>query len=203
MKVFKCIGGGGVFLTAFLLVSLLFSLSSCSGGTNYVGTSGSGSTADVSDEITADTLGIVSSSKIVTATSKDTSVAEVTDVVKESADLAADAVNLGQIAVSTNVAAGTYIKSFKITAVGAGSTYIDVKITDTATSTESHKYIPVKVSSDKKLASKTAAAIKSEVTDKNPSENYTVIQSGIYTESSAYYINVDSQSSPSDGNGAW
>lgn len=27
--------------------------------------------------------------------------------------------------------------------------------------------------------------------------------SGIYTESSAYYINVDSQSSPSDGNGAW
>ena len=31
----------------------------------------------------------------------------------------------------------------------------------------------------------------------------TVIQSGIYTESSAYYINVDSQSAPSDGNGAW
>ena len=30
-----------------------------------------------------------------------------------------------------------------------------------------------------------------------------VIQSGIYTESSAYYINVDSQSAPSDGNGAW
>ena len=27
--------------------------------------------------------------------------------------------------------------------------------------------------------------------------------SGIYTESSAYYINVDSQSSPSDGNGSW
>ena len=27
--------------------------------------------------------------------------------------------------------------------------------------------------------------------------------SGIYTESSAYYINVDSQSAPSDGNGAW
>ena len=27
--------------------------------------------------------------------------------------------------------------------------------------------------------------------------------SGIYTESGAYYINVDSQSSPSDGNGAW
>ncbi|MBR0031532.1 MAG: InlB B-repeat-containing protein, partial [Treponema sp.] len=32
--------GGGVFLTAFLLVSLLFSLSSCSGGTSYVGTGG-------------------------------------------------------------------------------------------------------------------------------------------------------------------
>ena len=27
--------------------------------------------------------------------------------------------------------------------------------------------------------------------------------SGIYTESGAYYINVDSQSAPSDGNGAW
>ena len=27
--------------------------------------------------------------------------------------------------------------------------------------------------------------------------------SGIYTESGAYYINVDSQSSPSDGNGSW
>ena len=27
--------------------------------------------------------------------------------------------------------------------------------------------------------------------------------SGIYTENSAYYINVDSQSSPSDGNGSW
>ena len=27
--------------------------------------------------------------------------------------------------------------------------------------------------------------------------------SGIYTESSAYYINVDSQSAPSDGNGSW
>ena len=27
--------------------------------------------------------------------------------------------------------------------------------------------------------------------------------SGIYTESSAYYINVDSQSAPSDGNSAW
>ena len=27
--------------------------------------------------------------------------------------------------------------------------------------------------------------------------------SGIYTENSAYYINVDSQSAPSDGNGAW
>ena len=27
--------------------------------------------------------------------------------------------------------------------------------------------------------------------------------SGIYTESSAYYINVDSQSAPSNGNGAW
>ena len=27
--------------------------------------------------------------------------------------------------------------------------------------------------------------------------------SGIYTESNAYYINVDSQSSPSDGNGSW
>ncbi|MBR0033142.1 MAG: hypothetical protein IJP61_12785, partial [Treponema sp.] len=89
-------------------------------------------TADVSDEITADTLGIVSGTKIVTATSKDTSVAEVTDVVKESADVAADAVNVGQVAVSTNASAGTYIKSFKITAVGAGSTYIDVKITDTA-----------------------------------------------------------------------
>ena len=160
-------------------------------------------TADVSDEITADTLGIVSGTKIVTATSKDTSVAEVTDVVKESADVAADAVNVGQVAVSTNASAGTYIKSFKITAVGAGSTYIDVKITDTATLEESHKYIPVEVSSAKKLKSKTAAEIKIEVTDKNPSENYTAIQSGIYTESSAYYINVDSQSSPSDGNGAW
>ena len=190
----------GVFLTALLLVSLLFSFSSCSGGTNYVGTSGSGSTADVSDAITADTLGLSSGTKIVTATSKDTSVAEVTDVVRENADVAADAVNLGQVAVSTNASAGTYIKSFKITAVGAGSTYIDVKIIDTATSTESHKYIPVKVSSEKKLASKTAAAIKIEVTDKNPD---TVIQSGIYTESSAYYINVDSQSAPSDGNGAW
>ena len=31
---------GGVFLTALLLVSLLFSLSSCSGGTSYVGTGG-------------------------------------------------------------------------------------------------------------------------------------------------------------------
>ncbi|MBQ6781656.1 MAG: DUF1566 domain-containing protein [Treponema sp.] len=75
------------------------------------------------------------------------------------------------VAASTNASAGTYIKSFKITAVGAGSTYIDVKITDTATSTESHKYIPVKVSSDKKLKSKTAAEIKIEVTDKNPAEN--------------------------------
>ena len=138
-----------------------------------MGTSGSGSTADVSDEITADTLGIASGTKIVTATSKDTSVAEVTDVVRENADVAADAVNVGQVAVaaSTNASAGTYIKSFKITAVGAGSTYIDVKIIDTATSTESHKYIPVKVSSDKKLASKTAAAIKSEVTDKNPEKS--------------------------------
>ncbi|MBQ3780496.1 MAG: Ig domain-containing protein, partial [Bacteroidaceae bacterium] len=136
-----------------------------------MGTSGSGSTDDVSDAITADTLGLASGTKIVTATSKDTSVAEVTDVVRENADVAADAVNLGQVAASTNASAGTYIKSFKITAVGAGSTYIDVKIIDTATSTESHKYIPVKVSSDKKLASKTAAAIKSEVTDKNPDEN--------------------------------
>ena len=136
-----------------------------------MGTSGSGSTADVSDEITADTLGLASGTKIVTATSKDTSVAEVTDVVTENADVAADAVNVGQVAASTNASAGTYIKSFKITAVGAGSTYIDVKITDTATSTESHKYIPVKVSSDKKLKSKTAAAIKSEVTDKNPEKS--------------------------------
>ncbi len=168
-----------------------------------MGTSGSGSTADVSDEITADTLGIVSGTKIVTATSKDTSVAKVTDEVKENADVSADIgspVERAGAVASTNASAGTYIKSFKITAVGAGSTYIDVKIIDTATSTESHKYIPVKVSSDKKLASKTAAEIKSEVTDKNPD---TVIQSGIYTENSAYYINVDSQSSPSDGNGAW
>jgi len=30
-----------------------------------------------------------------------------------------------------------------------------------------------------------------------------VIHSGIYTESGAYYINVDPQSSPSDGNGSW
>ena len=150
---------GGVFLTPFLLVSLLFSFSSCSGGTSYVGTSGPGSTADVSDEITADTLGIASGTKIVTATSKDTSVAEVTDVVRENADVAADAVNVGQVAASTNASAGTYIKSFKITAVGAGSTYIDVKITDTATLEESHKYIPVEVSSAKKLKSKTAAEI--------------------------------------------
>ena len=136
-----------------------------------MGTSDSGLTADVSDAITADTLGLASSTKIVTATSKDTSVAKVTDVVTESADVAADAVNMGQVAASTDASAGTYIKSFKITAVGAGSTYIDVKIIDTATSTESHKYIPVKVSSDKKLKSKTAAEIKIEVTDKNPDEN--------------------------------
>ena len=32
---------------------------------------------------------------------------------------------------------------------------------------------------------------------------FTAVHSGIYTESSAYYINVDSQSAPSDGNGAW
>ncbi len=38
---------------------------------------------------------------------------------------------------------------------------------------------------------------------KTASYTLTVIQSGIYTESSAYYINVDSQSAPSDGNGAW
>ncbi|MBQ6781663.1 MAG: hypothetical protein IJP62_10585, partial [Treponema sp.] len=93
-----------------------------------MGTSDSGLTADVSDAITADTLGLASSTKIVTATSKDTSVAKVTDVVTESADVAADAVNMGQVAASTDASAGTYIKSFKITAVGAGSTYIDVKI---------------------------------------------------------------------------
>ena len=34
-------------------------------------------------------------------------------------------------------------------------------------------------------------------------DSKTATQSGIYTESSAYYINVDSQSSPSDGNGSW
>lgn len=54
----------------------------------------------------------------------------------------------------------------------------------------------------------TAVTAGSKYTFTMPKSNVTVsatftAPSGIYTESSAYYINVDSQSAPSDGNGAW
>ena len=52
-QLYKC--GGGVFLTALLLVSLLFSFSSCSGGTNYVGTGGG--TSGTSYTVTFETDG--------------------------------------------------------------------------------------------------------------------------------------------------
>jgi len=56
MKAIQMYRRGGVFLTAFLLVSLLFSLSSCSGGTNYVGTSG-GTSGGTSYTVTFKTNG--------------------------------------------------------------------------------------------------------------------------------------------------
>ena len=64
----------------------------------------------------------------------------------------------------------------EVTIVGAGESTITATVADSDTYT---------------YATKTATY------------TLTVIQSGIYTESSAYYINVDPQSSPSDGNGSW
>ena len=48
-----------------------------------------------------------------------------------------------------------------------------------------------------------ALALVSCGSDSDDGSEAVTPQSGIYTESGAYYINVDSQSAPSDGNGAW
>ncbi len=147
-------------LTVYLILcalNLAFVACSNSGGGGGGGASPATPTADVSEAITADTLGLSSESVMVSATSKNTAVAKITDEVYDSADI---------VSLDANTAV-SYLKSFKITAVGAGKTYIDVKTKVISSGDESHKYIPVTVKSGK-LSEKTAAAIKSVVTDTEP-----------------------------------
>ena len=112
----------------------------------------------------------------------------------------------GSISYATaTVSKTTYDEPFtnELTKTGDGTvTYASSK-TDVAEVNTQTGLVTIKGAGETTITATVADSDTYTYATKTATYTLTVIQSGIYTESSAYYINVDSQSAPSDGNGAW